>query len=125
MGNLSKGVTSESVNVDARCPDRNSLAEAQSLKPSPALSRGPCSLGIANAPSAITGVSLSNSPRVTDLNSRPSIRGFIGRSLAVRYRTQIGFGSQLKVTKLVIYPGPRKRSRILSLHFRIISNQRC
>src|SRR5271169_1094260 len=64
MGNFSKGVTSESSKVVARCPVRNMRAEAQSLNPSPFLSSQSCTVGTANAPSAITGVTLSNSRRL-------------------------------------------------------------
>src|SRR6266404_3751391 len=77
MGNLSNGVRSESTNVGARCPVRKSPAETQSLKPSPALSSGSCNLGTANAPSANTGVSFSNSRRVTRWNLRSSVRELI------------------------------------------------
>src|SRR5204862_6075767 len=80
IGNFSKGVTSDSENVGARWPLRKSLAEAQSLKPRAALSNGACSLGIANAPRATTGVSFSNSRRVTLLHLRASIRELIRTS---------------------------------------------
>src|SRR6266568_5532810 len=74
MGNLLKGVSSESANVVARCPERKSLAEAQSLNPSPALRSGFCSCGMANAPNATTGASFSNSRRFMLLNLRLSTR---------------------------------------------------
>src|ERR1700733_13463901 len=102
VGNLSKGVTSESAKVGATCPDRKSLADIQSLKPRPALSSGVCSRGIANAPSAITGVSFSNSRRVRDLNLRPSIREFID----ARIEHSIGFAGRLKVTSPGWYQVP-------------------
>src|SRR6266576_1474447 len=73
MGNFSKGVSSESAKVDARCPGRKSLPEAQSPKPSPALSSGVRNFGIANAPKATTGVSLSSSRRFIFLNLPSSI----------------------------------------------------
>src|SRR5882762_3937110 len=73
MGNFSKGVSSESAKVEARCPGRKSLAEAQSLNPSPALSSGVRSLGMANAPRAATGASLSSSRRFIFLNLPSSI----------------------------------------------------
>src|SRR5215471_1304298 len=74
MGNLSKGVRSESRKIGAKWPERNSLAEAQSLKPSPALRSGFWSRGIAKAPNASTGVSFSNSRRFRALNLRGSVR---------------------------------------------------
>src|SRR6266481_3327481 len=74
MGNLSKGVRSESAKVGARWLVRKSLAEAQSLMPRPALSSGSCKFGMANAPSARTGVSFNNSRRVTVANLRVSVR---------------------------------------------------
>src|SRR5438034_3043327 len=73
MGNFSGGVRSESAKVVARCPERNSRAEAQSLKPRPCFNGGFRKLGMANAPSAIIGVSLSSSRRFTCLNFRSSI----------------------------------------------------
>src|SRR5215468_3686436 len=73
MGNFSKGVSSDSENSAARCPGRKSLAEVLSLKASPALSSGVRSFGIANAPKAITGVSLSSSRRLIRLNLLSSI----------------------------------------------------
>src|SRR5580704_2745186 len=77
MGNLLNGVSSESENVGARWPLRNSLADAQSLKPSPAFNNGACSLGIANAPSATSGVSFSSSRRFMARNLRLSVCEFI------------------------------------------------
>src|SRR6516225_9686878 len=77
MGNLLKGVSSESEKVVARWPERNNSFEAQSLNPSPVLSSDSCSLGMANAPSAITGVSFSSSRRLVLLNSLLSMRGFM------------------------------------------------
>src|SRR5580704_11703937 len=74
MGNLSKGVNSESANVGAGCPGRNNLPEAQSLKARPFLRSGSRSDGIANAPSAITGATFNNSRRLIFLNFRSSIR---------------------------------------------------
>src|SRR5713226_10316396 len=73
MGNFSGGVRSESAQVVARCPERNSRAEAQSLKPRPCFNSGFRKPGVANAPSAIIGVSLSSSRRFTCLNFRSSI----------------------------------------------------
>src|SRR5438105_1528332 len=73
MGNRSKGVRWESRNVGARCPERNSFAEAQSLKSSPALRSGFCSPAIANEPKATIGVSLSSSRRLRALNLRGSV----------------------------------------------------
>src|SRR5579864_2216365 len=78
MGNLAKGVRSESANVGAKWPERNNLADAQSLKPRPALRSGFCSRGMAKAPSTTTGVSFNNSRRLMDLNLRLSVCGFIG-----------------------------------------------
>src|SRR5882724_7802782 len=80
MGNVSSGTTSESGKVVARCPERKSRAEVQSLKPGPAFSSGSCNRGMANAPTANTGASLSNSRRVTFLNFRESIRVCISNS---------------------------------------------
>src|SRR5436309_15119102 len=77
MGNLLKGVSSESAKVGARWPERKSFEEAQSLKPSPVLRRGFCNFGIANAPSATTGASFSNSRRLMLLNLRLSTSEFI------------------------------------------------
>jgi hypothetical protein len=70
IGNLLNCVSSESAQVDAKWPERNSFAEVQSLKPSPVLSSGSRSLGMVNAPNATTGASFSNSRRVTLLNLR-------------------------------------------------------
>src|SRR5207302_4219719 len=78
MGNRSKGVRSESRNVGARCPERNSFAEDQSLKSSPALRSGFCSPAIANEPKATIGVSLSSSRRLRALNLRGSLREHMG-----------------------------------------------
>src|SRR5579863_9077223 len=78
MGNLAKGVRSESANVGAKWPERNNLADAQSLKPRPALRSGFCSRGMAKAPSTTAGVSFNNSRRLMVLNLRLSFRGFIG-----------------------------------------------
>jgi DMSO/TMAO reductase YedYZ molybdopterin-dependent catalytic subunit len=47
--------------VGARCAERHSFAEAQSMEPSPTLRSGACTRGMANAPRAATGVSFSNS----------------------------------------------------------------
>src|ERR1700730_7540418 len=77
MGNLLKGVSSESINVGARWPERKSFAEAQSLNPSPVLRSGFCSFGMANAPSATTGANFSNSRRLMLLNFRLSIWAFM------------------------------------------------
>src|SRR5260370_718635 len=86
MGNLLKGVSSESANVDAKWPERKSVAEAQSLKPSPAFRSGIRSFGIANAPSATTGASFNNSRRLMLLNLRLSIRELInGDPRRIRY----------------------------------------
>src|ERR1700690_1685059 len=74
MGNFSKGVNCESSKVVARCPRRKSVAEAQSLKPRPAFHSGVCSAGIANAPSATTGVRFRSSRRLMLLNFRLLIR---------------------------------------------------
>src|SRR5579862_3721212 len=82
MGNFSKGVRSVSANVGAKCPERNSVADAQSLKPRPALRSGLWSRGMAKAPSASTGVSFNNSRRLMVLNLRLSVRGFISAFLA-------------------------------------------
>src|SRR5579864_5212846 len=98
MGNLAKGVRSESANVGAKWPDRNNLADAQSLKPRPALRSGFCICGMANAPSTTAGVSFNNSRRLMVLNLRLSVRGFIGAFLAGDKRTQMGFANQQKVT---------------------------
>src|SRR2546426_5006564 len=121
MGNLSNGVRSESANVGARCPVRKSPAETQSLKPSPALSSGSWNFGTANAPSTNTGVSFSNSRRVTRWNLRSSVR-----ELIALYPRNLGLGydstSRKKVTGglMEIEPRwtaqPRKRSGSFS-HF--------
>src|SRR5215471_12783469 len=84
MGNLSKGVRSESRKIGAKWPERNSVAEAQSLKPSPALRSGFWSCGIAKAPRASTGVSFSNSRRLRALN----LRGSVGEDIALRRGTR-------------------------------------
>src|SRR5208282_5699220 len=89
MGNLSKGVSSDSSNVGAKWPERKSRAEAQSLKPSPPLSSGVCSCGMAKAPSATTGVSFNNSRRLMVLNLRLSVRECISRSPCKRQETEI------------------------------------
>src|SRR5258708_18253107 len=73
MKNFSKGVSSELANVGAKWPERKSLAEAQSLKPSPVFRRFCCTFGIAKAPRASTGVSFSNSRRLILLNFRLSV----------------------------------------------------
>src|SRR5438132_1318392 len=73
MGNLSKGVRSAVANVGARWRDRKSLAEAQSLKARPVLSRGACNFGMAKAPRATIGVSFKSSRRLMLLNLRLSI----------------------------------------------------
>src|SRR5277367_5519993 len=86
MGNLSKGVSSESSKVGARCPPRNSLAYAQSLNLSPASSNGVRNLGMAKAPNATSGVNFSSSRR------------FMARNL------------RLSVCKLIRYTPPRLRS---------------
>src|SRR5262249_31355574 len=83
MGNLSKGVRSESGRVGARCAERESFAEAQSLNPSPALRSAACSLGMVNAPRATTGVSFNNSRRLRALNLRTSVREGIRSSRLV------------------------------------------
>src|SRR5579864_423246 len=98
MGNLAKGVRSESANVGAKWPERNNLADAKSLKPRPALRSGFCSRGMAKAPSTTTGVSFNNSRRLMDLNLRLSVRGFIDAFLASDQGTQMRFGDQQKVT---------------------------
>ena len=98
MGNLAKGVRSESANVGAKWPERNNRADVQSLKPRPALRSGFCSCGMAKAPSTTTGVSFNNSRRLMVLNLRLSVRGFIGAFLAGGERTQIRFANQRKVT---------------------------
>src|SRR2546428_8201689 len=72
-----KGVSSESSKVRAKWPERKSRAEAQSLKASPVLSSGICSFGMAKAPSASTGLSLSSSRRFMRLNCLLSVRKFI------------------------------------------------
>src|SRR5580700_179822 len=98
MGKLAKGVRSESANVGAKWPERNNLADAQSLKPRPALRSGFCSRGMAKAPSTTAGVSFNNSRRLMVLNLRLSVRGFIGAFLAREKRTQMRFANQQKVT---------------------------
>src|SRR5580704_7778408 len=98
MGNLAKGVRSESANVGAKWPERNNLADAQSLKPRPALRSGFCSRGMAKAPSTTAGVSFNNSRRLIVLNLRLSVCGFIGGFLARDKRTQMRFANQQKVT---------------------------
>src|SRR2546426_2590538 len=77
MGNFSKGVRSESVNVGAKWPERNNLVDAQSLKRRPPLRSGFCSCGMAKAPSTATGVSFNNPRRLMVLNWQLSIREFI------------------------------------------------
>src|SRR5882762_6717679 len=77
MGNLSGGVNSASVNVVARWPARKSFAEIQSLVARPALSRGVLRAGIAKAPNAATGASLSSSRRLILRNVRRSVRVII------------------------------------------------
>src|SRR5208283_4507092 len=89
MGNLSKGVSSDSSNVGAKWPERKSRAEAQSLKPSPPLSSGVCSCGMAKAPSASTGVSFNNSRRLMALNLRLSVRDSIIVLRCGRQETEI------------------------------------
>src|SRR5579863_4257387 len=98
MGNLSKGVRSPSANVSAKWPERNSLADAQSLKARPPLRSGFWSCGMAKVPSASTGVSFNNSRRLMILNLRLSVGGFIGAFLADDKRTQMRFANQQKVT---------------------------
>src|SRR5579863_513269 len=98
MGNLAKGVRSESANVGAKWPERNNRADAQSLKPRPALRSGFCSCGMAKAPSTTAGVSFNNSRRLMVLNLRLSVRGFISAFLAGDRRTQMRFANQQKVT---------------------------
>ena len=113
MGNFSNGATSESAKVVARCRERNSRADAQSLKPRPVLSSGSRRGGMANAPTANTGASFNNSRRVTFLNLRESIRASIrvapasrrlsGGRLALRHyerqcNPHMGFLEQGKVT---------------------------
>src|ERR1022692_2127180 len=78
MGNFAGGVRSALSKVGARCPVRNSPAEAQSLNPRPFFSKPSCSLGTANAPSASTGASFSNSRRLFCRNFFSSI--FMTRS---------------------------------------------
>src|SRR5579864_6390681 len=98
MGNLAKGVRSESANVGAQWPERNNLADAQSLKPRPASRSGFCSRGMAKAPSTTAGMSFNNSRRLMVLNLRLSVRGFISAFLAGDKRTQMRFANQQKVT---------------------------
>src|SRR5260370_22052486 len=97
MGNLLKGVSSESANVDAKWPERKSVAEAQSLKPSPAFRSGIRSFGIANAPSATTGASFNNSRRLMLLNLRLSIRELINGVPEESDMTQMRFAEWQKV----------------------------
>src|SRR5215469_2634227 len=82
MGNLSKGVSSESANVGARWVERNMPFAAQSLKPRPALSNGFRSAGTAKAPTAATGASFNSSRRVRLLNLRCSIDAINTQELA-------------------------------------------
>src|ERR1700722_1741123 len=82
MGNFAKGVRSVSANVGAKCPERNILADAQSLKARPPLSSGFWSCGMAKTPSASAGVSFNNSRRLMFVNLRLSLRGFISTFLA-------------------------------------------
>src|SRR5713226_4363900 len=98
MGNFSKGVRSMSANVGAKWPERNSLADIQSLTARPPLRSGFCSGGTAKAPSTTTGVSFNNSRRLIVLNLRLSVRGFINAFLAGDKRTQMRFANQQKVT---------------------------
>src|SRR5437660_6448243 len=98
MGNLLKGVSSESANVDARWPERKSPAEAQSLKPSPALRSGIRSFGTANAPRATTGASFNNSRRLMLLNLRLSIRKLMNVAAEESDTTQMRFAEWQKVT---------------------------
>src|SRR5438445_9868580 len=98
MGNFLKGVSSESANVDAKWPERKSLAEAQSLKSSPALRSGVRSFGIANAPRATTGVSFNHSRRLRLLNLRLSIRELINGAPEESDTTQMRFAEWQKVT---------------------------
>ena len=56
-----------SANVGAKCPERNILADAQSLKTRPPLRSGFWSCGMAKAPSASAGVSFNNSRRLPDV----------------------------------------------------------
>src|SRR6266849_8184070 len=98
MGNLLKGVSSESANVDARWPERKSLAEAQSLKPRPALRSGIRSFGTANAPSATTGASFNNSRRLLLLNLRLSVRELINVAPEESNTTKMRFADWQKVT---------------------------
>src|SRR5882724_12232610 len=98
MGNFSKEVRSASANVGAKRPERNSLADIQSLKARPPLRSGFCSGGMAKAPSTTTGVSFNNSRRLIVLNLRLSVRGFINAFLAGDERTQMRFANQQEVT---------------------------
>src|ERR1700688_4676698 len=98
MGNLAKGVRSESANVGAEWPERNNRADDQSLKPRPALRSGFCSRGMAKTPSTTAGVSFNNSRRLMVLNLRLSVRAFISAFLAGDKRTLMRFANQQKVT---------------------------
>src|ERR1700693_1253896 len=82
MGNFSKGVRSESANVGAKWPERNSAADAQSLKRRPPLRSGFCSWGTAKAPSTTAGASFNNSRRLMLLTLRLAVRVFISAFLA-------------------------------------------
>src|SRR5215472_11033437 len=97
IGNLSKGVSSESANVVARWPSRKSLSEAQSLKPRPILSSGLRSAGIAKAPKATTGVSFSNWRRFIRLNFFSSMNDHPGECGSF-LRAFMGFAEYGKVT---------------------------
>src|SRR5206468_5764274 len=99
----SKGATSASANVGARWPRRKRTPEAQSLNPRPALSNGVCSGGIANAPSATTGVSFSNSRRLIFLNFL-RLMGSDTIQLCKEFTIlpQMGFAGRVKVT-LALY----------------------
>src|SRR5208282_2831483 len=66
--NFAKGISSELSKVVAMWPERKSRAEVQSLNPSPCFSNLSCKLGMAKAPRASTGVSLSSSRRLTCRN---------------------------------------------------------
>src|SRR6266704_5752841 len=74
MGNSSKGVRSDFANVEARCPGRKNLPDAQSLNARPSLSSGSRSFGIAKPPRATRGASFKSSRRFIFLNLRSSIR---------------------------------------------------
>src|SRR6516225_7663890 len=109
MGNFAKGATSESENVVAWWPGRNNLPETQSLKPKPAFSRGSWNLGRANAPSATSGVSFSNSRRFMLLNLRSSIREFVTLCPQDALYHPIGFTVNQKVTTGGRIPQPEAR----------------